>query len=80
MAHGAQAQLSDVPATICAHVDRTMLFWTLALFFGGSIVFRAIQDATEGSPLAVTLGLQVVVLAIAITTIVIVVRRRGGGD
>ncbi len=60
-------------------VDRTMLFWTLALFFGGSIVFRAIQDATKGSPLAVTLGLQAAVLAVAIAAIVIVVRRRGGG-
>ncbi len=57
-----------------------MFFWTLALFFGGSIVFRAIQDATEGSPLAVTLGLQVAVLAVAIVAIVIVVRRRGGDE
>jgi len=55
-----------------------MLFWTLALFFGGSIAFRAIQDATEGSPLAVTLGLQVALLAVAIAVIVIVMRRRGG--
>ena len=57
-----------------------MIFWTLALFFGGSIVFRAIQDGTKDSPLAVTLGLQVAVLVVAIVVIVVVVRRRGGGE
>ena len=57
-----------------------MLFWTLALFFGGSIAFRAIQDLTEDSPLAVTLGLQVALLAVAVAVIVVVVRRRDGGD
>jgi hypothetical protein len=56
-------------------MDRTMLFWTLALFFGSSIAFRAIQDATEDSPLLVTFGLEAALLAVVVTAIVIVVKR-----
>lgn len=53
-----------------------MLLWTLALFFGASIAFRAIQQATADSPLAVTLGLEVALLVVMVVTIVVVVRRR----
>lgn len=53
-----------------------MLYWTLALFFGASIAFRAIQQATEGSPIAVTLGLEVALLVALVVTIVVVSRRR----
>lgn len=53
-----------------------MLYWTLGLFFGASIAFRAIQRATVDSPLAVTLGLEVALLVALVVTIVVVVRRR----
>ncbi len=53
-----------------------MLFWTLALFFGASIAFRAIQDATTDSPLLVTVGLEAALLVALVVTIVVVVRRR----
>ena len=56
-----------------------MLFWTLGLFFGASIAFRAIQDFTKDEPLAVALGAQVALLAVIVTAIVVIVRRRGGG-
>lgn len=52
------------------------LYWTLALFFGASIAFRAVQQATEDSPVAVTLGLEVALLVAIVATIVVVVRRR----
>jgi len=55
-----------------------MLYWTLALFFGASIAFRAIQAVTDDSPLAVTLGLQVVLLVVLVVAIVVVMRRRDG--
>jgi len=56
-----------------------MLFWTLGLFFGASIAFRAIQRATEGEPLWVTLLAEVALLVALIVGIVVVVRRRDGG-
>lgn len=57
-------------------MNRTMLFWTLALFFGASIAFRGIQNATADSPLAVTLGLETVLLIALVLTIVVVGRHR----
>lgn len=53
-----------------------MLFWTLALFFGASIAFRAIQDATTGSSIGVTLGLEAALLVALVVAIVVVVRRQ----
>ena len=58
-------------------MDRNYLFWTLALFFGSSIAFRAIQDATEGEPLLLTVGLEAIVLAVLVGGIVFFVRRSG---
>ena len=57
-------------------MDRTLLFWTLALFFGASIAFRAIQDATTGLPLLVTVGLEALLLVALVVAIVVVVRHR----
>jgi hypothetical protein len=56
-------------------VDRTFLFWTLALFFGSSIAFRGIQDATKGQPLLLTIGLEAIVLVVLVGGIVFFVRR-----
>jgi hypothetical protein len=55
---------------------RTLL-WTLVAFFGASIAFRAVQNATEDEPLAVTIAIEVVVLAAIIGLIVFLVRRQG---
>jgi lipopolysaccharide export LptBFGC system permease protein LptF len=57
-------------------MDRMTLLWALVLFFGAMIAFRAIQQLTEDSPVAVTLALEVVVLVAIIAGVVIVVRRR----
>ncbi len=52
-----------------------MLFWTLGLFFGASIGFRAIQNWTEDESLAVTIGAELVFLALLVGGIVYFVRR-----
>jgi lipopolysaccharide export LptBFGC system permease protein LptF len=57
-------------------MDRTTVLWALVLFFGATIAFRAIQQLTEDSPVAVTLALELVVLVAIIAGVVIVVRRR----
>ena len=59
-------------------MDRRTLLWTITAFFGASIVFQAIQSATEGSSTATTLGLELVALAVMVAVIVLVVRRRRG--
>jgi hypothetical protein len=57
-------------------MDRNTLLWALTLFFGASIVFAAIRRATRGESVALTLGLELLVLALIVGGIVIVMRRR----
>ena len=57
-------------------MDRTLLYWTLALFFGSSIAFRAIQSATKGESLLLTIGLEALLLVVLIGAIVYVGKRR----
>jgi uncharacterized membrane protein YwaF len=57
-------------------MDRNSALWALTLFFGASIAFAAIRRATEGESVALTLGLELVLLALIVGGIVIVVRRR----
>jgi len=59
-------------------LNRDLLFWSLALFFGASIAFQAIQRWTEDETIWLTLGLEAAVLAVLVTAIVVVVRRRDG--
>ncbi len=57
-------------------MHRQTLLWSLVLFFGGMLLFGAINDATEGEPLGVRLGLQVLALAVVVAGIVLVARQR----
>ncbi len=57
-------------------MDRNALLWTLVLFFGCSLVFGALRNATEGEPLGLRLGVQVAALALIIAAVVAVVKRR----
>jgi hypothetical protein len=57
-------------------MDRNTLLWSLTLFFGASIAFAAIRRATEGESVALTLGLELLLLALIVGGIVFVVRRR----
>jgi hypothetical protein len=58
-------------------MDRTTILWALVAFFGASVGFRAVQQATDDSPVIVTVGLEVVLLAIIVAAIVMIVRRQG---
>lgn len=58
-------------------MDWKIIAWSIALFFGSGVLFRAIADATSESPRGVTVAIQVAALAIIIGAVVLIVRRRG---
>jgi hypothetical protein len=55
-------------------VDRKIILWSLALFFGCSILFRAIDAAVSDA--AVSLAIQGAVLVVIVAAIVLINRRR----
>jgi hypothetical protein len=57
-------------------VDRNTVLWTLVVFFGASILFATIRNATEGESAGLTLALQVLAMAALIGVIVVIVRRQ----
>jgi hypothetical protein len=58
-------------------MERSTIIWTLVAFFGASVGFRGVQEATAGSPVLVTIGLEVLLLAVIVAVIVAIVRRQG---
>jgi hypothetical protein len=60
-------------------VDFKIILWSVALFFGSGLVFRAIDDATQSSPFGVTLGLQALAMAAIIGAIVVFMRHKRDG-
>lgn len=62
--------------------NRLLFLWTVTLFLGGSLLFRTLLDATEGSSAAVRYLVQLGALAVLIAGVVLVVRRldRSRGD
>jgi hypothetical protein len=60
-------------------VDWKIVSWSVVLFFGSWLVFRAIADATSGSSPLVTFGAQAAALAIIIWVVVLVMRKRDRG-
>ncbi len=59
-----------------AAVDKKMIMWTLVVFFGCSILFRAIDAAASGSGKGISLLIQALVMVAIIGTIVLVNRMR----
>jgi uncharacterized membrane protein HdeD (DUF308 family) len=57
-------------------VDKKIILWSIALFFGCSILFRAVADATVGTSKGVAFAVQLGVLALVIAIVVYVVKRR----
>ncbi|HEV7885251.1 MAG TPA: hypothetical protein VGO81_16890 [Solirubrobacteraceae bacterium] len=53
-----------------------IILWSIALFFGCSILFRAVADATVGSSKGVALAVQAGVLVLVVAIVVGVVKRR----
>ena len=58
-------------------VPRQTLLWTIVLFFGASLAFGGLNIVTEGEPLGVRRGAQVLLLGVIIGAIVLIVRARG---
>jgi hypothetical protein len=57
-------------------VDRDTALWTLVLFFGASVLFAAIRNATKDEGTGLSLGLQFVAGLVLVGAIVVYVRRR----
>ena len=57
-------------------MDRNTLLWTLVVFFGASIMFGAIANATEDQSAGVRLALQLGAGVILVGAILLYVRRR----
>lgn len=57
-------------------MERNSLLWTLVVFFGASIMFAAIRNATNDESAGVQLAAQLAAGAVVVAAIVVVVRRR----
>lgn len=57
-------------------MDRKIILWSIALFFGCSILFHAIDAATSGSSRGVSLTIQAAALAAIVLVILAIGRRR----
>jgi hypothetical protein len=57
-------------------VERNTLLWALVVFFGASIMFAAIRNATSDESAGVQLAAQLAAGALVVGAIVLFVRRR----
>jgi len=57
-------------------VDRKLILWSIALFFGCSILFRAIDEAASESAKGVSVAIQAAVGVAIIIAIIVIVKRR----
>jgi hypothetical protein len=57
-------------------VDRNTVLWTLVLFFGASLMFATIRDATRDEGVGTALAAQLVAGALLVLVIVLWVKRR----
>jgi hypothetical protein len=57
-------------------VDRDSVLWTIVVFFGASILFAAIRNATQDESTGVSLAVQLVAGLVLVAAIVVFVRRR----
>jgi len=57
-------------------VNRDTVLWTLVLFFGASIMFAAIRNATEDESTGLSLGLQLFAGLLLIGAVILFVRRQ----
>lgn len=59
-------------------MDRSTALWTLVLFFGASVMFAAIRDATRDEGIGVALAAQLAAGLLLVVAIVLYVRGRRG--
>jgi hypothetical protein len=58
-------------------VGRNTVLWTLVLFFGASLMFATIRDATRGEGIGVALAAQLAAGLLLVAVIVLYVKRSG---
>jgi hypothetical protein len=58
-------------------MDRNTLLWTLVVFFGASIMFAAVRNATSDEGAGLQLAAQLGAGLLVVGAIVLFVRRRG---
>ena len=58
-------------------MDRNTLLWTLVVFFGASIMFAAIRNATSDESAGLQLAAQLGAGLLVVGALVLFVRRRG---
>jgi hypothetical protein len=56
-------------------VDRDTVLWTLVVFFGATVLFGVIANATEDESAGLRIGLQAVAGVILIGVLIVLVRR-----
>ena len=56
-------------------MDRSTLLWAIVVFFGASVLFGAISNATEDESTALRVGLQAIAGVALIGLLVLIVRR-----
>jgi threonine/homoserine efflux transporter RhtA len=57
-------------------VDRNTLLWTMVVFFGASLMFSTIRDASDEDGLGVSLAAQLAAGLLLVAFIFLIVRRR----
>jgi threonine/homoserine efflux transporter RhtA len=57
-------------------VDRNTALWTIVVFFGASLMFSTIRDASDEDGIGMSLAAQVAAGLLLVAFIVLVVRRR----
>ena len=55
-------------------MDRTTLLWTIVVFFGATVLFGAISNATEDESTALRIGLEAVAGVALIGVLALIVR------
>lgn len=56
-------------------MDRNSILWTIVVFFGASVLFGAIANATDDESAGLRVGLQAVAGVALIGVLVLIVRR-----
>jgi len=56
-------------------LSQTTVLWVLVVFFGGTVVFGGLRQATEDSSTGVVIAVQLGALALVIAVLVVLLRR-----
>ena len=58
-------------------MSRNAVLWTLVLFFGASVMFGGIRDATRDEGIGTALAAKAVAGVLLVVLIILIVKRRG---